>query len=169
MVGHRQQVVADSPRSAKSASAEMGGVHGDEALAESAGVGQHRGRRLPVGIEAGLVLGWLLGDVGVQRKLALSGPGGDDRRGIGIDGANAVDRGSDPHPRAVLEFRDAVRPCLNVGVGEAPLRALGLGTDASVQVARVDQRDPHPGLGVPPRSAPSRSHSGRRTGSPPGS
>src|SRR5450755_184645 len=50
---------------------EGGGVHGGEVLRQRAGGREQSGRRVAVGREAGLVLGRLLGDVGVQRRRPL--------------------------------------------------------------------------------------------------
>ena len=99
--------------------------------------------RASVGLDALLVLGRLLRDVGVQRCAALGGPRRDDRHRRRIDGADGVDRRTDAHAGAVGQGRCPRRPRQRVAVGEAALRVVGLDADAPVEVARVEQRDPH--------------------------
>ena len=93
---------------------QVGGVDRGEPRAERAGPLEHRDRRLAVGIEAGRVLGRLLGDVRVERAPVLRGPGGDRRGRARVDRAHAVDRGADPDPVAVGERVDPLGPGLGV-------------------------------------------------------
>ena len=73
--------------------------------------------------------------------LARAQPATTARR-VGVDRADAVDRGADPRAGPVGERVDALRPGVGVAVGEAPLDLVGRRADPAVQVARVEQRDP---------------------------
>ena len=115
--------------------AEVGRVHGGERCLQGARVGEHPGRRPPVGVLACLVLGRLLGDVRVQRAVAIGGPAGDRRGRAGVDGADAVDRRTDPHAGPVSEHLDALRPGVGIAVRKAPLDFVQGSADPPVQVA----------------------------------
>ena len=70
------------------------------------------------------------------------------RRRVRVDRAHAVDGGA--HARGVpvlAQVVDALGPGLRAPVREAELRALGRRADAAVEVAGVEQRDAHAGLG----------------------
>ena len=54
-----------------------------------------------------------------------------------------MDRGADADQRTVGEPVDARGPRVDVAVAEALLHRGGLGADPAVQVARVEQRQPH--------------------------
>ena len=96
-----------------------------------------------VGLEAGAVLGRLLGHVRVQRAVVLSGPGatvaaepGSTARTLWIAAQSARP------PRH--EAAHALGPRFRVAVSAAGPRSAAL--DAAMQVARVERRDPDAGL-----------------------
>ena len=129
-------------------------MDGGEARSQRARAVEHAGRREPVGGEARLVLGRLLGNVRVQRRSRSPAHSATVARRGRVDGAHAVDRRADAcaglAPRAV----DALGPSLGVAVGEALLDRLERLAEAAVQVAGVEQRDADPGLARRPRSRP---------------
>ena len=135
------------PSAAMSGSVEVRRVHRGEARPERAGGLEHGGRGVAVGADAGLVLGRLLGDVRVERPLALGRPRGDGRAGRRVDRADAVDRGADARPGRVGELGDALAPrprrCRR---RSARCTGLSGSADAAVQVAGVEQGDADAGL-----------------------
>ena len=74
VVGTDAAARARAAEQAHVAVVEVGGVNGGEARLERAGIGEQRGRGAPVRLQAGLVLGRLLGDVSVQRTVPLAAP-----------------------------------------------------------------------------------------------
>ena len=126
-------------------------MHQAGARAERAGLLQHFGRGAVVGGQAGLVLGPLLGQVGVQRRGPVAGPGDDRPELIARDGAHRVDGGADHGRRLVRQARGQPagpgRPGLRVAVAEAHLSAgqrqrAAVRAEAAGQVAGVQQADP---------------------------
>ena len=115
-------------------------MHRGEALAQRTLEVQQRGRARSIDLECRFVLGRLLGDVGVQRRGALSRPAGDGRRRFRVHRADAVDRGADPRRGAAAELANPDRPGVDVGVEEALLDRVGL--DPPVEVAGVEQGQP---------------------------
>ena len=93
------------------------------------------------------------------------GPGGNGGAGRRVDGAHAVDRGTGARvsPEAA-ERVDPLGPGVGVAVGEAALRTFGRRAIATLEVARIEQRDPDPGIGRGLRPARAPSRSGRRRG-----
>ena len=125
---------------------DVGGVDRGEVPAHRSGAVQHADRGVPVCLHAGVVLGGLLGDVRVQRRPAVTGPGGHDGCAAGVDRADAVDRGTDPGVRPLRESADPLGPAFCVTVAEAGLGRVRFAADPAMEVARVDQGHPHPGL-----------------------
>ena len=83
------------------------------------------GRGHPVLAEALLVLGGLLGEVGVERGIALPRPVGDLGGSAGVDGADAVDRRPDPRPGPWPQPLHPLGPGGGAAVGEAQLGLAG--------------------------------------------
>ena len=127
-------------------------MDGGEALAQCAGfVEQTHGRALVVG-QCGGVLRRLFGDMGVED---LPRRRGDDvRQFVASDSAHRVNGRAD-HGVLVTEcvlaqLRVTPRPGVDGAVAEAPLlsahRGVAIGVEASVEVTRVEQREPDAGL-----------------------
>ena len=75
---------------------------------------------------------------------SLARPAGDDRGGMQAPPRGRYRSRCRSARRRPPPDPSAFRPRLGVGVGEPSLRPLGLGADPAVEVAGVDQRDPHP-------------------------
>ena len=126
---------------------EVGRVDGGEALAEQTVPVEQADGCDAVRGDALLVLGRLLGDVAVQRGVALGGPRADDLGRRRIDRPHGVDRGADAgrRRRQPVEVRRAGRPPERIAVAEASLDRIQLDPDAAVQVTGVEQRDANAG------------------------
>ena len=128
----------------------MSGVHDSRARAERPGLGQHLRRRQPVRRQAGVVLGHLLRQVHVQGGGATRRPPGHHRHLLGRHRAHRVHRCTDHHVLGGLvrcgECVHPCRPAVGVTVAEALLHAFERTPDTAGEVARVEQRDPQPGL-----------------------
>ena len=114
---------------------------------EHAGLREQLGRGQAVAAEARVVLGHLLGEVDVQRRLEPVGPVGDQPQVVERDGPDRVDRRSDDDVAAGAAQVSTSRPRPATGgaaVGEPQLHALGRRRRPGGQVAGVQQRDPHP-------------------------
>ena len=136
---------------------QVGGVDHRGARAEQTGRGQHAGRGVAVGGQAGLVLGGLLGQVRVHRRPVRLGPGQHRRQLIRRHRADRVDRGAEPGARAELAVLPGAQrghplgPAVPVAVAEPQLRPgqrhrRAAGVQPAGQVAGVQQGDPYPGL-----------------------
>ncbi len=82
---------------------EVGVVDAGGARTQDAVQGEQLGRGAAVGLQAGVVLGGLLGQVHVQRGPPLLGPPRDGRQLVGGHGPYGVDRRSDPRVIPFLE------------------------------------------------------------------
>ncbi len=119
---------------------QVRGVHGGGARGQRARLVQQLGGRQAVGVEAGLVLGGLLGEVDVQ---GVVGEGGGDLGELGAGhGADGVDGGADPGHRVGAQLLDPGGPGLGGAVAEPALDALHRDVDTTGQVAGVQERQP---------------------------
>ena len=130
-------------------------MYGAEPGAECAGrVEQGSGGQAVVG-QAGVVLGRLFRDVGVQRSVVFGGPSGRRGQAVDVDRPNRMDGGAEPHVGSV-EGRarpvvDPIQPGIDRRVTVAALDPLGrpvaVGTEAAVLVQGVEQCDTEAGVG----------------------
>ncbi len=166
VVGQKQtpvRLVAEQPYVGV---AEVGGVHCRGARPEHAGVGEQLGRGAAVRRLAGLVLGGLLRQVQVQRRVPLPCPRRDHRQLRGRHRPHRVHRRADADVAAGRgEGVHPLCPAVGVAVAESSLRPGERGAvDPGAQVAGVQQGDPDAGLRGGGHQRRHSSRSGRRSG-----
>ena len=89
---------------------DMDRVNGGQVRPQDPLAFEELGRRAALDLHAFLDLRRLLGEMDVQRHLALPRVGGDDAHGLGIDGADAVDGRGDAHAIRIAQLVESARP-----------------------------------------------------------